>query len=89
MKNFIIIIGLIFLSNAAFAKSYNIKWREKNGKITLNTVCFNYKDRLNLAGCKNQAKTYFYNKCKQTKSKKFCKASKNFKPDLHGNFRLN
>ncbi len=80
----LIVVFTLFFSSIAFSKDYRIKWKERDGDILYNSVCYNQSGRYDKTPCKYQAKKYFDKKCKQTGSSKFCKASKGFNPRSHG-----
>ncbi|NOQ78844.1 MAG: hypothetical protein GQ546_05535 [Gammaproteobacteria bacterium] len=87
IKKYMLVCISIFITittSQSFAKNYHIKWKERDGKILLNTVCYNQTGRFDKIPCKNQAKEHFTKICKKTGQKKFCDASRYFNPNAHG-----
>lgn len=53
-------------------------WKEKNEKISTKSVCYTYKEgTIDKWLCRKKAVREFKEKCKNTKTKKYCIASRN------------
>lgn len=83
MKIAVFITLFTISSNVLCEKTYTTdpKWKIVNKLIDFESVCYNYKKgSIKYRECRNHAASIFKERCRKTKSEKFCHANYHFKP---------